>query len=167
MGGLTEFLRELTALLLLASVGELLVPRGKLSSVIHLVLGLAVIAVMLEALPADPFVLPELSAERRLSEERILEQGEALSRRLSNEAADVYENELAAAAEQTALKISGLTGAEAQVSVEDDGTVRDAELTLYGDAAVMGAAVEAVGELLGISADMICWHNGGETVYGE
>ena len=166
MDGLTELLRHLAALLLLASAGELLIPGGRLASVVRLVMGLAIVAVMLEALPdrfpEDRFFLPDIRAEQA----EIEEKGDALTRTLSAEAEMLYAAELAAAAEQAALTVDGITAAEAAVRITESGEVEELKLILYGDTALMSAAAAAAGDALGLSEDAVSWECGGE-LHGE
>ena len=167
MDTLTGFVRELSALLLLAAAAELLIPSGKLSGVVRLALGLAMIGTMLELLPGFSLMESEAFAWNFAQEEDYAEQGAALAERLSEEALVSYEEEVAAAVNTLALSVSGITGANATVKADAAGCVLALDLELEGNASAAATAAELIKEEMNLTEKQFTWRCGEEVRNGE
>ncbi len=157
MAFIREMVRELTALLLLAAGAELLIPRGKLSNMVRLVMGLAMVAVIMQAIPSIQTILTEETDTLSFSDnvEEIEETSAQLTAALAAEAEETSGEDIVAVAESAALSAAGVTAATAKVTFTENGAIDQVTLCLQGNSTGIQAAGKAVQTELGITEEQI------------
>ncbi|MDO4581159.1 MAG: stage III sporulation protein AF [Bacillota bacterium] len=135
MATVETLVRDMAALVLLGSIGELLIPASELGKYLRLVMGLLLILLVMTPLLG-------LLSEQELSIDGLfaainaddnsaayIADGERLRSSLSEQALDDYQRQLAAQAAALALGVDGVAAARAEAVCASDGSIE--RLTLY------------------------------------
>lgn len=163
METITELVRNLALLLLAAAFLELLLPKGRLSSLLRLVLGLLMMAALL-----FPF-RSQLQQEENLQKwaealakpvltEDYAGQGQALGAALTEEAAQLYQTALEEEIEKLILAQSAVTDVEVELRLGAEQQIEGMELLFFNTE--MPAARDCAEHLaarLGLDMQVISW----------
>lgn len=130
---LGQIVRDVTLLVLITLFLELILPQGELSGFIRMVMGLLLLAAVLnpvlEYIGKEPSLAVYQEEDYRTETERILEEGEEIALSLEEKAKKQYEEGLSGQIEALVALIEGVEDAEAQVSADSEsGTIDRVDL---------------------------------------
>lgn len=162
METITELVRGLSLLLLAAAFLELLIPKGKLSALVRLILGLLLMAALLSPITdflgkGDELDRWEQSLALELETPAdYAQQGAELGDKLAAQADQAYQQALEEQIARLAQVQPGVTQAGVQVLLDEQGLPDRVELALIcADPAQASACAAAVAEALGLEQNKI------------
>lgn len=140
-----EIIRNVVALLLLATLLELLLPEGNIVRFIRVVIGLmltaSIMIPLLNALTVQPLKVQfEEDSEAAAA---YLQQGSELAAELQENAAGQFSLEMGSQVAALALLAEGVAAAEAQLTLAEDGSIQQIALSLVAQAGADRSAAEA------------------------
>lgn len=157
MDGISQIIRELILLLLLASLLELLLPRGRTAGFVRLVLGLCLLAVVLTPLvrllagedplaPLSPLEAVLVAPAGAATE--YIEQGQELAAGLQQQAGEEYLAQLGRQLSALAVLAPGVEAATATPRLDSQGGLLGATLYLQARPEAADAAAAAARQLV-------------------
>lgn len=129
---ISEMVRNIAVLVLLALFMELLIPFGELSRFIRLVMGLVLLAAVLNpvlGMLKQEALLPSFQKEDYSAETAaILDRGEELSAQMEEQALGEYEQSTVSQIEALTSLVDGVKSVEASAKIDSQGVIQNVSL---------------------------------------